>query len=332
MVGSLLGGRGYDRYPGHRIQAIALFLLALTTLLIPVVHSLWILVAIIFLSGILQGTIDVGGNTLLTWTHGEKVGPFMNSLHFFFGVGSFIAPLILARVITASGSILWAFWILSLITLPVSAWLWFLPSPPIRSTETVPSGQQQSLRGQFLLIVLFFVFAIGVELGFGNWISTYSIGLGLADEINAAYLASAFWGSFTISRLIGIWISSRLSHSAILVMDLAGCMVAMFGLILWPSSSVVLWVGTIIAGLSIASIFATGMAYAGQFLNLTGNLVGWILVGAGIGGMTFPWLIGQLFESLGPKVTMPILLGSSMVAFILLLRLIYLAPKKDGRH
>jgi len=321
MAGSQLGGGTYDRFPGHRIQAMALLLISLSAALVPVLHSLWFLVAVLFLLGIFQGALDVGCNTLLTWIHGEKVGPFMNGLHFFFGVGSFLAPLLFARVVLASNEINWAYWIFSLLTVPLAAWFWFLPSPPIRR-RIENATSQRPVNGLFLVFVLFFVFSVGLELGYGNWIYTFSARLHLASETGAAYLTSAFWGAFSIGRLLGIGISSRFRPQTILVTDLTGCLVAFAILLFWPTSPLALWVGTIVMGLSIASVFATGIAFAEQRLSLTGALTGWILVGGGFGGMVFPWVIGQLFERISPRITMPVLLASNLVAFGLLLALI----------
>ena len=132
MVGSLLGGWAYDHAPGHRIQAMALLAISISAALVPVMRTLWFLVAVIFLLGTSQGALDTGCNTLLTWIHGQKVGPFMNSLHFFFGLGSFVAPLVFARVVLTAGEINWAYWIFALVTLPIAAWFLFLPSPGIR--------------------------------------------------------------------------------------------------------------------------------------------------------------------------------------------------------
>ena len=328
MAGSQLGGRAYDRFPGHRIQAIALLLISLGIAQVPVLHSLWFLVAVIFVLGILQGALDTGCNTLLTWIHGEKVGPFMNGLHFFYGVGAFLAPLIFARVILAANEIRWAYWSFSLLTLPIAAWFWLLPSPPIRRKVTT-EAYRGSFNGLFLLIVLFFVFHVGLELGFGNWIYTFSTRLNMVSNTSAAYLTSAFWGAFTIARLLGIGISTRFRPQTILVTDMTGCLVAFAILLLWPASSLALWVGTIVMGLSIASVFATSMAFADQRLSLTGAMTGWILVGSGIGGMVSPWLIGQLFESVSPRITMPVLLANNLIAFGLLLALILPLRKKE---
>jgi MFS transporter, FHS family, Na+ dependent glucose transporter 1 len=331
MVGSQLGGRAYDRFPGHRIQAIALLLISLGMAQVPLLHSIWLLVAVISVLGILVGAVDTGCNTLLTWTHGEKVGPFMNGLHFFYGVGAFLAPLIFARVVLAANEIRWAYWFFSLLTLPVAAWLWLLPSPPIRSNKPTQANRR-SINVLFLLIVLFYVFHVGLELGFGNWIATFSMHVYMLSATSAAYLTSAFWGTFTIGRLLGIAISTRLRSQTILLADLVGCMLAFAILLLWPASSLALWVGTMIMGLSIASVFATGLAFADQRLRLSGSMVGWILVGGGIGGMVSPWLIGQFFERISPRITMPILLANNLIAFGLLLAMILPLRKKKIVH
>jgi FHS family Na+ dependent glucose MFS transporter 1 len=328
-VGSQLGGRAYDRIAGHRLLALALLVASLFAALVPVLYSLWLLVAVLFLLGIVQGVLDVGCNTLLTWIHGEKVGPFMNGLHFFFGVGSFVAPLIFAQVVQASAEIRWAYWFFSLLALPVAAWLWFLPSPLIRRRTPVAAGGR-SINGLFLLIVFFFMLYVGMEIGFGNWIYTFSTRLHLASEIGAAYLTSAFWGAFTLGRLLAIGISSRFRSQTILLTDLSGSLLAFAILLLWPDSPLVLWVGTILLGLSIASIFPTAMAFAEQRLSLSGAMVGWILVGGGIGGMVMPWLIGQLFERIGARITMPVLLANTLVAFGLLLAMILPLRKKEN--
>jgi FHS family Na+ dependent glucose MFS transporter 1 len=328
MLGSLFSGRAYDRFPGHRIQALAMLAIALSAALVPLLHTLWLLVAVLFLLGTFQGVLDVGCNTLLTWIHGEKVGPFMNGLHFFFGLGSFLAPLLFAWVVPIVDEIYWAYWFFSLISLPLAAWLWFLPSPPIRqkSPEVAGGSTNNSL---FVLIVMFFVFIVGLELGFGNWIYTFSTRLQLANTVNAAYLTSAFWGAFTIGRLLGVGISARLRPQTILLSDLAGNGIAFAIFLLLPNSIPALWIGTILMGLSIASLFATTMAFTERQVRLTGSLVGWIFVGSGIGSMAVPWLVGQLFERISPRVTMPVLLADTLIACLLLFAILLLVRRKS---
>ena len=57
----------------------------------------------------------------------------------------------------------------------------------------------------------------------------------------------------------------------------------------------------------MASIFPTTLSLAQGRMPISGAVTGWFFVGASAGGMTLPWLIGQLFETIGPRVTMAIL-------------------------
>src|SRR5262249_8702761 len=73
VLGSLQGGRWYDRRPGHRVLGVALLVLAVALALIPLMPRLWSLAAALLVLGVAQGTVDVGGNTLLAWVHRDRV-------------------------------------------------------------------------------------------------------------------------------------------------------------------------------------------------------------------------------------------------------------------
>jgi fucose permease len=313
IVGALQGGRLYDRIPGHPLLALTLIVMIATTALVPIIPLLWLLTLVIFIRGMAQGMIDVGGNTLLVWLHRDKVGPFLNGLHFAFGAGAFLAPLIIAQVVLISHTITWAYWTLALLMLPMMVWLLWLPSPAIRTISTAsPSGQINYLLVG--LIVLFFFLYGGVETGFGNWIFTYALTLKLADETMAAYLTAAFFGAFMVGRLLTIPIAIRFRPRTILLSDLLGGLLSLTVILLWPASPLVVWLGTIGMGLAMASIFPTLIALAERRMMITGWVTGWFLVGAGAGGMTLPWLIGQFFEKIGPSITMFALMLNLLLA------------------
>ena len=226
IIGSYFGGHAYDRMPAHKLIVITLLILGIATALIPISRSLEVLFFAIFLGGLVSGVIDVGANTLIIWMHGRKVGPFLNGLHFFFGVGSLIAPFLLGQILPKTGDVLWAYWIFSLLCLPTAIWLWFLPDPP-RQTNT----EDENLSAPFpilpvVLIVLLFLLYVGLELGFGQWIYTYALTLGLGTITSAANLNGFFWGSFTLGRLLGVWVSTRLRSQTILYLDILGCAIS----------------------------------------------------------------------------------------------------------
>ncbi len=299
LLTALLGSRLYDRFPGHPLLIGALVLVALTMALVPLVPLLWLLASLFLFMGIVEGMIDVGGNTLIVWLHRDKVGPFMNGMHFAFGVGAFIAPIIISQSLLYSGGIAWGYWMIALLILPVALLFFWLPSPiPERLADGVMAPPAQTaLVG---LIALFFFLYVGIEASFGGWIATYAVTLGLAPEATAGYLTSAFWVALTIGRLLSVPIATRLRPRTILLSDLLGGLASLILLLLWPTSLTVIWIGALGLGLSIASAFPTTLALAERNMTVTGGTTGWFFVGASLGGMSIPWLVGQLFESISP--------------------------------
>jgi FHS family Na+ dependent glucose MFS transporter 1 len=317
MVGSWLGGNAYDRLPGNRILPFALITLALTAAYIPTASQLIFLTLGFLVLGFAQGVIDVGGNTLLIWHHGSGVGPFMNGLHFFFGVGALLSPIIVAQIFGITGNINWVYWLFGLIALPLAIWTWFLKNPSHHEKAVV--GNKVHFNYLVVgLVVLFFFLYVGAEIGYGNWIFTYATALELGTMKSAAYLTSAFWGSFTIGRLIGIPVAARTAPMKILFVDLIGCLLALGLIIAGAQSQTALWAGTILLGLFMASVFPTIMTFADSKLHLSGEITGWFLIGSGLGGMFLPWIIGQAFATIGPYI-MPVLIFIDVLANLAIL-------------
>jgi MFS transporter, FHS family, Na+ dependent glucose transporter 1 len=322
LVGSFAGGRLYDRLPGHRIMSVMLALILAATLVFPVASVLWVLLLFGFLLGLSKGAVDVGSNTLLQWVHGEGVGPFMNGLHFAYGLGAFIAPLLLAQIVLLTHQISWAFWIISILCAPLAIWLWFLPGP----SAHIEGASQATGSAPFLpvlLMVLAFVLYVGAELGFSNWIYTYAITLNLANTITAAYLTSAYWAFFTLGRLLGIWVSTRLHSRTILFIDFGGCLVSLGLIALAQDSAAVLWAGSILLGLATASIFPTLLILAGERLKVTGAITGLFLLGSGVGSMLLPWVIGNAFTSVGPQAMISILFVDMLLGLLAVIAFTY---------
>ncbi len=316
LFGSLIGGRLYDRFPGHRVVAAVLVMMALMMAIVPTVPLLWLLALVLLALGLGEGGLDVGGNTLLVWVYGDKVGPFMNALHFCFGLGAFIAPIVVAFAIQASGDITLAYWLLALLILPALAWIVRLPSPRPQ-VATVARRTGHANRVLLALLVFSFFVYVGAELSFGGWIYTYAVARGLGTATSAAYLTSAFWGALMAGRLVSIPLAVRFSPHTILPADLLGCLAAMGVILLWPDSTVALWIGTCGAGFAMASIFPTMIALAERHMTITGQITSLFLAGSSLGSMTLPWLIGQLFEPVGPFVTIVAITVSLVIELVL---------------
>jgi FHS family Na+ dependent glucose MFS transporter 1 len=329
LVGSYIGGRLYDRVPGHRFMAVVLVFLGIMAAIVPIATSRWTLFGIVLILGLFKGALDVGCNTLLLWVHDESVGPFMNGLHAFFGVGAFISPLITAQVLSITGDIYWVYWFFAIVTFPLALWIWSLPSPPSR---TVPAHHESAPFPVLpvLIMVLCFVLYVGGEAGYGAWIYTYAFTLNFGTEVTAAYLTSAFWGSFTLGRLLGIWVSMQAKPLTILYLDLTGCLMSVGLILLFPGSNAILWIGTILFGISQASIFPTFLTLAEERMHITGTIAGLFLVGAGVGGMILPWLIGQAFVQVGAGAMMAMIFIGVVLNLLMLIVFTKISVKQEA--
>ena len=328
MLGSLLGGRFYDRLAGHQVMAVSLLVMGLGMVAAPTLPVLWALSFALLVVGIAEGSVDVGGNTLIVWVHRAKVGPFMNALHFCFGLGAFISPIVVAQAMVWTGGILWAYWMLALYVVPVVLVLGRLTSPPSLDRRPVTAdGDDAASRGVtnhglVALIALFMFLYVGAEVSMGGWLYTYALTMGLASATSAAYLTSVFWGALTLGRLAAIPVATRWRPRTILWADLVGCIGSALLMLALSDQAWALWAGAFGMGLSMASIFPTVIIWAERRMTMRGSVASWFLVGASVGAMFLPWFIGQLFEPVGPQIVLWLVLAdlvATTVLFVVLL-------------
>ncbi|MEI7987955.1 MAG: MFS transporter [Chloroflexota bacterium] len=301
MLTALFGARLYDRFPGHRIMTIGLFSVMVLMALVPFLSTVWILSFVVLLMGLFAGAIDVGANTLLVWLYQDRVAPFMNGLHFFYGVGAFLAPTIVGLMLVMDGGLQKSYWILALIMLPIMLYMARLPSPEHPKVSHEEANEKVNYVLVFFIALFLFLY-VAAEAGYGGWISSYAVLTRLGTESAAAYLASAYWGSFTIGRLLGVPAAMRFPPERILYVTLIAGLFFIILLAVFPLSVEIIWIGTCCFGLTTGPIFATAVALAGRRLRLTGRVTGLIFLGASLGAMIVPWLIGLLFPVIGPQV------------------------------
>jgi MFS transporter, FHS family, Na+ dependent glucose transporter 1 len=307
LVGSTLSGNLYDRYAGHVVLGFTLIGLAISITAIPFLRTLWLVWIFVFFWGLGESFLDVGVNTQLLWTFGTRAAPYLNGLHFFFGVGALLAPLLFVQALQQTGGFGPAYWLLAVLMIPAAVWVFALPSPqgPARSEKNQAAPRLN--RAVMLICAIFFLY-VGAEVSFGGWIYTYTIARSLGETTTAGLLNSAFWGMMTVGRLLSIPAAVWVRPSRLLIAAFSGCLASLGLLTFGPVTPAVVWIGTLALGFSMAPIFPTMLALAGRRMVLTGKTTSWFFIASNAGGMTIPWLTGILFATTGPGWVMPVLL------------------------
>jgi FHS family Na+ dependent glucose MFS transporter 1 len=188
---------------------------------------------------------------------------------------------------------------MALPTAAVGVWALLRPSPPPLLHEDHPSGEPASRRTVVIVSVFFFLY-VGVEIGFAGWVHTYAEAIHLGGEGTAAALNATFWGAFLLGRLLAVGVATRVGSGRMLGVAGAVSMAAAAVLALSDGTAAPVWAGTVLFGLAIAPLYPTMLAYVGDHFPLTGSVTSWFVAGSAIGGLTLPWMIGQLFDRRGP--------------------------------
>ncbi len=300
MIGSFFVGRLFDRARPHGLVQIALLGASLTTIAIPAAPEFWILVIVLFWAGVFVGSADIGGNILIVWVFRSGVGPWLTGLHCIWGVGALISPLIIVYFHELTGNLLIPFLILGVLIFLCIVLYVRLPGPqPVHSAEErrlpIPPLPMATM------VILLFL-AGTLEVTIAVWIFSYIRELQMASTQVAGWINSSFFAAITLSRLLIAFILVRVSNETVLYVAMVLLMVAFAGIILFPTSLPLLWIGVVAAGAGIATLFPGVLTLAPEYLPAEGRVTSWMFAGASLGFLAAPWVTGQLFTRVGPHV------------------------------
>jgi FHS family Na+ dependent glucose MFS transporter 1 len=269
IVGSLASGRLYDRFDGHRVYAAALVVLGVGLGMLPLFDSL---------QGLFLSFVIIG------------VGGAMNLLHLCFGLGALVAPLVVhVGLEVAGGAAAAGCLVMAVVATTIPA-----PPPPASSRAEHTTTTAPLLA---LLAAFFFVY-VGLEIGYAGWVKTYGEAVSFS-ELEATWLTTVFWISFTIGRMLAAAAAGRVEPDRVVVVASVASLLAAAILIVGDGGSPAVWSGTVVMGLATAPQFPGVLMLAERRIHLTGSATAWFVCGAGCGGLVFPWAIGRFFERSG---------------------------------
>jgi fucose permease len=187
--------------------------------------------------------------------------------------------------------------------------VWRIPSPPRPAKSQAPSvaakvsTKQSAAKSSHIFVILMvgliFFFMAGVEMTIFGWAFNYGVAIGMDKLTTAATFASAMWGAFSLSRLISIPVSTRLSLRATMYVVLIGMTMSGLLFIVGGDSQLVAWLAVCAIGFFVGPIFPTGLSYIGSRMSVSGAITSFVFVMSSVGSMLFPFLAGQMFEPIG---------------------------------
>jgi fucose permease len=293
IAGSFIAGQLFDRFHPHHVYAGALLGLATGIAFVPSLDTLPTLFVTFVLVGFGAGSVDVGANTLLIWELGDGVGRAMNILHLFFGLGALSAPLVVYLGLEFACYLATALCGLFAVVVLVA------PAPS--SPTIVREEHTDTTRSLLIVLSMFFFVYVGLEVGFAGWVHTYAEEIEFSD-LAATWLTTAFWIGFTAGRVASSVFGQRVRPKSLLAVSCGLSVVAAIVLVIGDGRTTAVWLGAVLMGIATAPQFPAMFNYLERRIRVTGSATAWFVGGAGLGGLVFPWLIGQWFDVSGAVV------------------------------
>jgi fucose permease len=253
------------------------------------------------LLGLGGGGLNTCTNVLVSDLYAAQRGSMLNLLGIFFGVGALSIPL-MAATIAGRFTIPQLFFFCAVLAVICALWYAAISFPPAKSKQAFSWRELPEVAKYHGVLVLAFILFCesGNEACIAGWTSTYLGGAGFTPRIATLVLAT-YWAALMLSRILAARILQRTGKCGLVVwsgfLSLAGCVV-----LLSARSLIFFFAGTALIGLSYGPIFPTTLAIAGdRHSERAGTVFGLLFSIALIGGMIFPWAVGQVSQQAGVR-------------------------------
>jgi fucose permease len=321
LIMSLCFGPIVDRF-GFKLflMASALAVSAAFTLLAGATNYQGVLTAAVLL-GLGGGGLNGAANALASDIHPDRRGAALNTLGIFFGFGALTMPFLVGTFLELVG--LDRLLILAAV-LGMAPFLLFasIAFPKPKHEQGFPLAKAaEVIRNPLLwLCGALLAFQSGNEFTVGGWITSY-LGevIGLTAGA-ASYVLAGYWAAMMLGRLLSIRIVDRMGTRRLILAAAILSWVAAL-LVAWSPSTVVSLAGVVLLGFGFAAIFPTTLAVIGEaFPQFTGTAFSVVFVIALAGGMTTPWVTGQVAHTHGLALGMLVpLVCCTMIVLIQIL-------------
>lgn len=221
----------------------------------------------------------------------------------FFAIGMMVAPVLIGAALGWGATWRWVFIFEAILSLILAVVLTAMPVSDICGRENLRWRQIRDVAGfnPRLLAAIFFsiLLYVGAEFILNVWLAKFVIDVFSTTKNTASQAVALFWAGLVIGRLIIIPLSKKYPASSLLMTGTG--LMAVFALGLALSSSLTMaMVMAFLSGLGASASYALIASFAGRFQAWHAGVVySTVVLGAALGRIIFPYLIGPLADSLG---------------------------------
>ncbi len=284
----------------------------------------WFLVIIAsFFLGSGGGAIDTSINVFAASRFSASV---VNWLHAFYGIGATAGPFIITWLLVLDKAWYQGYILVGIVQISLS--LVFLltkkywkVSADQESQPVVQGSYAETFRQPMVWITIFIFFLYtGLEIGVGQWIFTILTKSRDIAANDAGLWTSAYWGSFTASRVVFGFILTRIQVHKVLVAAFTGIIAGAI-LLVANQSPELSFAGILLMGIFSAPVFPSLISITPKQFGEkhSANVIGFQVSAAMIGGALLPGFAGILMDYFGLEIIPAMYLIEAVLLVILYL-------------
>jgi FHS family glucose/mannose:H+ symporter-like MFS transporter len=263
------------------------------------------------------GGLNTSTNALVSDLYEERRGSMLNVLGVFYGIGALCIPLLAAMIAGHFSIELQLFFCAGLAG--ACALLFVSLHFPAASAASNFSWNEALKVARYpgVLVLGFLLFCqSGNEASIAGWTATYAGEAGMPGR-TATLILAGYWAALMGGRLLVARLLKFVGKEQLVLASGVGALLGA-ALLLTKRTEGMLTVGVLVIGVSYAGVFPTALAVAGDaYRKLAGTVFGLLIAIALIGGMSFPWAVGQLSQAWGVRYGMIVpLFGAAAICVL----------------
>lgn len=266
--------------------------------------------------GIAGGAIEINSNTSIVKYGKDRSGLYLNILHFYFGIGALIGPVVASWLISME---MWKYSYLIVATLSLAIALGMVRMKCENDESLSTFGWITLFRYPvFIAGAVMVASYIGFEMSINSWLVTFLKQKSSFSMNRASEALSLFWIMMTLGRIIFGYLTIRIDRLYLLTSSLIFVAI-FFGLLIRYSEFYFLdWILVGSIGFFLSAIMPLIVSLLNDHSPIgekDANV--YIMIFMGIGIMIFPYLIGSISETYNLKNSLTFLIILPIILFIL---------------